>query len=56
MFSKTSRKLIGFIKKSRARILDFDANNEMPRFCSEVSAFKELTISGPYYKCVGGLI
>ena len=28
----------------------------MPRFCSEVSAFKELTISGPYYKCVGGLI
>ena len=38
-------------KKSRARTLNFDANNEVPRFCSKVSVFKELINSGPYYMC-----
>ena len=39
-------------KKSRARTLNFDANNEVTRFCSKVSVFKELINSGPYYICV----
>ena len=39
-------------KKSRARTLNFDANNEVPRFCSKVSVFKERMNSGPYYICV----
>ena len=39
-------------KKSRARTLKFDANNEVPRFCSNVSVFKQLINSGPYYMCV----
>ena len=39
-------------KKSRARTLNFDANNEVPRFCSNVSVFKQLSNSGPYYICV----
>ena len=29
-------------KKSRVRTLNFDANNEVPRFCSKDPAFKEL--------------
>ena len=39
-------------RKSRARTLDFDANNEVPRFCSNVSVIKQLINSGPYYICV----
>ena len=39
-------------KKSRARTLNFDANNEVPRFCSNVSVFKQLIKSAPYYICV----
>ena len=39
-------------KKSRTSTLNFDANNEVPRFCSKVSVFKELINSGPYYICV----
>ena len=39
-------------KKSRARTLNFDENNEVPRFCSKVSVFKQLINSGPYYICV----
>ena len=37
-------------KKSRAKKLNFDGdNNEVPKFCSKISLFKELTNSGPYY-------
>ena len=39
-------------KKSRTRALNSDANNEIPRFCSKVSVFKELINSGLYYTCV----
>ena len=39
-------------KKTRARTLNFDANNEVPGFCSNVSVFKQLINSGPYYICV----
>ena len=38
-------------KKSRGRTLNFDANNEVLRFCSNVSLFMELIDSGPYYIC-----
>ena len=48
---KKLRELIGFVKKARAKTLNFDVNNEMPRFCSKVSVFKELINSGPYYIC-----
>ena len=36
-------------KKLRASTLNFDPNNEVPRFCSKVSVFKELINSWPYY-------
>ena len=39
-------------KKSRARTLNFDVNNEVPRFCSKVSVLKQFINSGPYYICV----
>ena len=39
-------------KKSRARTLNFVANNELPRFCSKISVFKERIKSGPYYICL----
>ena len=39
-------------KKPRARTLNFDGNNEVPRFCSKVSIFKERINSRPYYICV----
>ena len=38
-------------KEARARTLNFDANNGVPRFCSNVSVFKQLINSGPYYMC-----
>ena len=39
-------------KKSRGRPSNFDANNEVLRFCSKVFVFKKLIDSGPYYICV----
>ena len=39
-------------KNSRTKTLNFDAYNEVPRFCSKVSVFKELINSEPYYICV----
>ena len=41
-------------KKAKARKINFDADNKVPRFEFKVSGFKELTNSGPnYYICVG---
>ena len=38
----------GIRKNSRAKtLLNFDAYNEVPRFCSKVSVFKELINSWP---------
>ena len=34
-------------KNSRAKTLNFDAYNEVPRLCSKVSVFKELINSCP---------
>ena len=40
-------------KKSGTRtLINFDAYNEVTQFCSNVSLFKELIDSGPYYICV----
>ena len=41
------KSVIRIRKKSRARTLNFDANNEVPRSCSKVSVFKKLINSGP---------
>ena len=39
-------------KKAKARKIDFDADNKLPRFEVKVSVFKEHINSGPYYICV----
>ena len=40
-------------KKVKARKINFDGDNKVPRFEFKVSDFKELTNSGPnYYICV----
>ena len=38
-------------KKSRGRTLNFDANNEVQRFFSNVSVFKQLINFEPYCVC-----
>ena len=39
-------------KKAKARKINFDVDNKVPRFEFKVSVFKELINSGPYYICV----
>ena len=39
-------------KKAKARKLNFDLDNKVPRFEIMVSVFEELIDSGPYYICV----
>ena len=39
-------------KKAKARKINFDADNKVPRFEFKISVFKELINSGPYYICV----
>ena len=47
------KKVSAIRKRSRGKILNFDQdNNEVPKFCSKVSVFKELVNSGPCYICV----
>ena len=42
------KKISTIRKRSRGKILNFDEdNNEVPKFCSKVSIFKELVNSGP---------
>ena len=37
--------------ESRARKLNFDEDNQVPRFCSKISVFNDLINSEPYYIC-----
>ena len=39
-------------KESRARKLNFNVDNQVLQFCSKISAFKRLIISGSHYLCV----
>ena len=39
-------------KKAKARKINIDADNKVPRFEFKVSVFKDLIDSGPYYICV----
>ena len=39
-------------KKAKARKINFDADDKVPRFEFKISVFKELINSGPYYICV----
>ena len=39
-------------KKAKARKINFDADNKVPRIEFKVSVFKELINSAPYYICV----
>ena len=39
-------------KKAKARKINFDADDKVPRFEFKISVFKELINSAPYYICV----
>ena len=39
-------------RKAKARKINFDADNKVPRFEFNDSVFEELIVYGPYYICV----
>ena len=53
LHNKKLGKLIRFVKNQMQKHLNFDANGEMPRFCCNVSVFKEPINFVPYYTCIG---